>query len=223
MKRLFLIALIFVFALPAIITVNAAKPDIIVDFSTQEGFNAYVAALDQAVSYKNAMDTYCTYEYKDGFTRFTSKKTGDVWMTVQISIPTDEYKFIAIKYRASDKIASNNIYSKDDTGNKGYSPTQGTWVGTAMVGDNTWRVRIINISTELSAATGTITGLRIPIVDKIDGTLDFEYIAAFKTQEEANAFIEGKEPNTETGVVSILPALSVAAGAALCVAKKREW
>lgn len=226
MKRDALLSFIFITMLILSTISNAAEPGVLIDFTTQASYDSYVTEVSKNAAYKNVMDTFCSYEYKDGYTRFTSKKTGDIWLTVETNIPVSEYKFIAIKYRASGAVAKNNIYTKDDTGNTGYSPTDKTWVGPGFTADNDWHVRILNVDTELSGATGNITGLRIPIVDSVDGTLDLEYIAAFKTEEDAKAY-EGpgavQETNTPTGVVSFIPSLVVTCMTALGITKKRKW
>lgn len=118
-------------------------------------------------------------------------KNGDFRMTAEIEFPVSEYPFIAFCYRAEKgtHISTNQIYARDDTAAGGeFNGTPGYWTMHGIKGTGEWRIRTIDISKMLPAVKGNFKSIRIPIVSRVGEVFDIKWIAAFKSQEDAEAF-----------------------------------
>jgi len=102
----------------------------------------------------------------------------------------DEYKYMKIKYYANTMMKDSIIYfatesSPEITGDKSFSFKRGR--------NQTWREDIVDIAPKAGAAwSGRVTSFRFDVNTNYSKRMDeytfIEYIAFFKTKEEAEAF-----------------------------------
>lgn len=190
MKKLYLSIILAVILVTSSLVPQASDSGIVADFSTQVGFDSFLAEFSKAPQnkYKAIVDKHSNYQYVEGFTRFTLKEVGDGYISVPIYFDLDEYDYIVIKYRVSGEIKpTRHIYSKTQADDS-YRGDAGKWKQNNLITDNQWHIRTLQASVDFPAQTGTVTGLRLPMPTDVGEYFDIEYVGAFKSIEDAQAY-----------------------------------
>lgn len=191
---------------------DKVTPGAIVDFGTIWGYAGFLENVHRDTEQLftgeytvHGMDGKVNYTFNsEGYSSFTPKEpldengkdadgkrqSGDWRMTCEIEFDPAEYGYIAFYYRLTDgaHMPVNQIYIRDDQHSGEFEGTTGLWTPPELVTNGEWQLKILDIAKVFPAASGTVKSLRIPIASRIGEVFDIQYVAAFKTQEDAENF-----------------------------------
>lgn len=155
-----------------------------------------VHGMDGKVNYTFNPEGYTTFVPKEPLDSKLKNKEGervnpDWRMTCEFEFDSKEYNYIAVYYRISDGayLAQNNFYIRDDQHAGQFCGVIGTWYpSVSLKKDGQWHKLILDLKTQFPGVSGTVKGLRLPIVSREGETFDVMYAAAFKTKDAAEGF-----------------------------------